>query len=141
MCIQLDEMEASVDKGLEWLDANFSVTNFNVSDLYSKSENYPHILESVFEGGKEGKKVLRVGAKLKPLDGKSDVALTVKNEAHFYIIANLVTLLSVRRMFQEATAKEGYDFTYYTTVAAEKAKEYILSGQKALQSMMVEAPD
>lgn len=139
--MQLDEMAASVDKGLEWLDANLSITNFGISDLYSKSAHYPYLLESVFDEKDSNKQVLSVNAKVKPLDGKSDIALTVKNEAHFYIIANLVTLLSVRRMFQEATAKEGYDFTFYTTVAAEKAKEYILSGQKAMQSLMVEAPD
>lgn len=98
--MQLDEMRAGVDKGLEWLEADFSVKNFNIADLYSKSEYYPHILESVFSEQDPAKKVLSLNAKLKPLDGKSDVALTVKNEAHFYIIANLVTMLSVRRMFQ-----------------------------------------
>ncbi len=135
-------MEVHVEKGLEWMNASLTLTDFSIRDLFAKCDAFPFLLESVPDEGLSGQwKVLSVAVKLKPLDGKSDLELTVKNQAHFYLIGNMVTLLGVRRMFQEATAKEGYDFSFYTTAAAQKAREYILSGQQALTSMMAQGPD
>lgn len=62
----------------------------------------------------------------------------MKNEAHFFIIGNLVTLMAVQRMFSSAVAKEGYDFSYFTTAIAQKAKFYIANGREAVESYLNE---
>lgn len=125
--LRMERIEASFHKGAEWMSIATSLKNFVILDLYSKCEDYPYLLESV--ATREDAQVLKLEIKLNPLEGNADMALMVKNEARFYIIANMVTLFAVKSMLQEATAEEGYDFTFYKSAAAKKAAEYIQTGE------------
>lgn len=104
--------------GLGWIDAEFSISNFNVVDLYTRSKAFPFLIESVFKDKNPERKMLWTQVRVRPIDEDSDIVLRIKNDARFYIIGNLVTLLAVKQMFAEAVAKDGYDFSYFTTAIA-----------------------
>ena len=115
--LKLTSAEVALQKGVEWTNIQMSLKNIGIVDLFSNSPDYPYLFESVPNKENEETYVLRMDIKISPLEGNADLALMVKNEARFYIIANMVTIFALKQMVQEATADEDYDFSFYKSAA------------------------
>lgn len=61
------------------MDVNFSISNFNVVDLYSKCQAFPYLVESVFGEAVSESKMLRAFLRIHPIDEESDVIIRIRN--------------------------------------------------------------
>ena len=82
---------------------------------------------------RSGEKVLSVEVEMP--HAEADMALTVESPARFYLVANALTLLSLLQMWRQ-TQQSGFDLSFYTSAASQRAQTYIKEGRAAMNNLL-----